>query len=128
MADETPFDEDKAPDVFSRGSLKLTYDLIRNKDALLALNIRNIMHTEPLPKEAADIGNEHSDRFKVDLDSLQVRAIVEGLAAQVPGSTDDKTNPGKAVLVKTLVEDWMKLARKMIEELPDDQKPSATYH
>ena len=129
MADENPSYDIGDPDIFSRGSLKMTYDLLRKKDPILALNVRNIIHQEPLPKKIADIGNEHSDLFRVELDSFQVRAIVESLMelTQV-GTTKGDNNPGMAVMAKTLVEDWIKLARKMVVELQEDQKTPTIYH
>lgn len=128
MTDENPSYDTSDPDIFSRGSLKMTYDLLRKKDAILALNVRNIIHAEPLPKINEDTGNEHSDLFRVELDSFQVRAIVEGLMELTQGETTGDDNPGMAVMAKTLVEDWIKLARKMIAELPEDQKKPTIYH
>ncbi len=45
-------------DVFSRGSLKLSYDLLRASNPALALQVRNIVSGEPLPKEGADSDNK----------------------------------------------------------------------
>jgi len=103
--------------VFSRGSLQLTYDLIRKINPSLALNVRNIMATERLPKEASQTDNKNSDHFKVTLDSFQVRAIVEGLM-ECQMAEGQKNNPGMELMSKTLTEDWMALAHKMIAELP----------
>lgn len=43
------------PYVFSRGSLKLTYDLLRPINPSLALVIRNITSLSPLPKLEGDV-------------------------------------------------------------------------
>ncbi|MEH6405236.1 MAG: hypothetical protein V7750_17815 [Sneathiella sp.] len=104
-------------DVFSRGSLNLTYELIRKKDAELALTVRNISHEDPINVNSDPDKNRNSDFFRVALDSFQVRAVVENLMLQ------DDSEPGRAILAKVLMEDWMKLATKMIADLPDDQKP-----
>jgi len=119
MADESQPGTTRAPDIFSRGSLKLTYDLIRPENAQLALNVRNITGGEPLLKEASQQNNPHSDYFRVTLDSFQVRSIVEGLMAQV--SSAGESNPGQAIIAKALIEDWTSLARKMFSELPENE-------
>ncbi len=105
------------PDVFSRGSLSLTYELLRSRDAELALVVRNICHSEPLPKGPNVPQNKNSDYFKVTLDSLQVRAIVENL------HVEEQNDPGRMVMAQALMEDWMNLARKMISDLLDEEKP-----
>lgn len=109
--------EAEEPDIFSRGSLNLTYELLRKKDAELALTVRNISHETPVPRITGVGDNKNSDYFRVALDSHQVRAVVENLMME------DQSDPGRAVLAKVLVEDWMKLARKMIAELPGDLRP-----
>ena len=104
-------------DIFSRGSLNLTYELLRKRDAELALVVRNICHSEPLVKSEDALNNKHSDYFKVVLSSFQVRAIVETL------HLDERHDPGRAIMTQALIEDCMKLAHKMIVELLDDEKP-----
>ncbi len=69
----------KAADVFSRGALQLTYTLLRKKDAQLALTIRNITGGYPQSKQPSQNNNQYNDYFRVDIDSLQVRAVVENL-------------------------------------------------
>lgn len=115
-----PYNSNDA-DIFSRGGLKLTYDIIRKENAQLALNVRNIIGGEPLPGDPNHQDNKNADHFRVDLNSLQVRAIVETLVHQLQGETGD--NPGIAIMAKSLLEDWTVLARKMIEDLPEDQRP-----
>lgn len=112
------------PDVFSRGSLKLTYDMVRSKNAQLALTVRNITGGEPLPRQDQDSDSKYADYFRVELDSFQVRAIVEALMEQVQESAQRPDNPGAMIVAKTLIDEWLALARKMFAELPDDQKPS----
>jgi hypothetical protein len=110
-------------DVFSRGSLKLTYDLLRQSNPALALQVRNIVSGEALPKADVNEGNANSDHFKVTLDSFQVRAVVEGLMQYNQDELLAKKQPGLAVMAKALMEDWIVLARKMVGELPMDQRP-----
>ena len=112
------------PNVFSRGSLKLTFDLIRRDNAQLALVVRNILGGKALPKNADQVDNENSDHFLVALDSFQVRSIVECLMKQIQAdSTGGDSQSGAVILAKALVDDWIVLAHKMVAELPDDQKP-----
>ena len=111
------------PTIFSRGSLKLTYDLIRPGNAQLALTVRNIIGGHAMPKDESQKDNPHSDHFRVELDSFQVRYIVEGLVEQLQKGAMSDTNPGQVIVAKALIEDWTALARKMIAELPADQAP-----
>ncbi len=122
MPDETPSYKSTDPDIFSRGGLKLTYDLIRQDNAQLALDVRNIIGGRPLPNDSSLRDIKNADHFRVDLDSLQVRAIVEALMQQLQGG-EAGDNPGIANRAKSLLEDWIVLAKKMIEELPEDQRP-----
>jgi hypothetical protein len=93
------------PNIFSRGSLKLTYDLIRKDNAQLALSVRNIIGGEPLPKTIEEMDNKNSDHFKVELDSFQVRTIVEIIMRQT------ENDGGMAIMAKSLTQDWVALAR-----------------
>jgi len=111
----------KPADVFSRGSLKLTYDVLRSVNPSLALSVRNISLGEPLPKEEGAEPNPHTDYFKVTLDSFQVRAVVEHLVAY---TQSDQAQKGLSIMATALIDEWMELAKKMIEELPEDQRPS----
>ncbi|MEY8203757.1 MAG: hypothetical protein RPR40_01675 [Bermanella sp.] len=120
--DSTEYEMSDA-DVFSRGSLKLSYDLLRQANPSLALQVRNIISGEPLPKEGVDNTNKNSDHFRVTLDSFQVRAVVEGLMAYNQNEVLAKKQPGLAVMAKALMEDWIVLARKMVSELPAHQRP-----
>ena len=87
------------------------------------MNVRNIIGSEPVPKKESDNDNKRSNHYRVNLDSFQVRAIVEGLMEQAQGAIEGNNNPGLAIMAKTLIEDWKALARKMIDELPEDKKP-----
>jgi len=109
------------PYIFSRGSLKLTYDLLRKVNPSLALSVRNITSLSPLPKLEGDVNNEITDCFLIDLDSFQVRAVVEGLLKRCHIATQNE--PGMKVVAEALIEDWIALAHAMVDELAEDQKP-----
>lgn len=103
------------PYIFSRGSLKLTYDLLRKGNPALALRIRNITSTVPLSKLDGDVDNPLTDCFLIDLDSFEIRAVVEGLMERSHVNTIE--DAGMKVVAQALIEDWMALARAMIAEL-----------
>ena len=96
----------KPADVFSRGSLKLTYDVLRSVNPSLALTVRNISLGEPLPKEDGAEPNPHTDYFKVTLDSFQVRAVVEHLVAY---TQSDQAQKGLSIMATALIDEWMEL-------------------
>ncbi len=123
MPDESePYDTNEA-EIFSRGSLQLTFDLIRKVDPNLALQVRNIVSGEPLPRLESGLDTKNADHFRVGLNSFQVRAIVEGLVAQSRAPSNTIKNPGMVVVATALIDDWMKLAHKMIAELPESERP-----
>lgn len=105
-------------DVFSRGSLTLTYDLLRPKHPQLALDVRNIAGGDLLPKPPGQVDNKHSDYFKVDLDSHQVRAVVEALIECNQGAMLEGLDVGRSIMAKALIDDWLVLARYMVEQQP----------
>tara|TARA_B110000438_G_C15256205_1_gene412019 strand:+ start:165 stop:521 length:357 start_codon:yes stop_codon:yes gene_type:complete len=107
------------PYTFSRGSLKLTYDLLRRGSPALALTVRNITSTVPLPKLEGDIDNPLTDCFLLSLDSFQVQAVVEGLASC---GQHDASSEGFAIVAQALLEDWMALACAMIVERSDGER------
>ena len=123
MSQDKPSFQVSDADVFSRGSLKLSYDCLRQSNPALALQVRNIINGEPLPKDGTDKENKNSDHFRVTLDSFQVRAVGEGLMVYNQNELLAKQQPGLAVMAKALMEDWIVLAKKMISELPADQRP-----
>lgn len=103
-------------DVFSRGALQLTFSLLRKKMPTLALQVRNISYSTPLGLESGGISAPESDYFKVTMDALQVRHIVETLLEIQEESIQQPEKSGTNVLAKTLTDDWVTLAQKMINE------------
>lgn len=102
-------------DIFSRGSLKLTYDLLRKQHPSLALQVRNISQGTTISPEALIDTNKNADHFRVDLDPLQVRAIVEGLMSYSQINLAGSQEAGIAIMAKALLQDWVALAQKMME-------------
>lgn len=107
---------DTNADIFSRGSLKLTYDLLRHRHPQLALDVRNITGGKLQPKSLQDNSNKHSDCFQVSLDSRQVRAVVEALVECNQGAMLEGSDVGRSIMAKALIDDWLALARYMVEQ------------
>jgi hypothetical protein len=106
------------PYVFSRGSLTLTYDLLRKRQPSLALAVRNLTAKTPLTKSNAEVQHKNSDHFLIEFDSFNVRAVVENLIAITQQPSNNK---GTDLLAKTLLEDWLALAHQMVSDLPDQE-------
>ncbi len=123
MSEDTPSYKPSDPEVFSRGSLKLTYDLLRKKNPALALTVRNMINDEVLPKNDGQLEDKNSDHFKVTLNSFEVRAVVEYLMEYGHQDIEAQGQVGLAVMAKALMEDWIILAHKMVSELPKNQRP-----
>ena len=77
--------------------------------------IRNITSLSPLPKLEGDVDNAITDCFLIDLDSFQVRAVVEGLLKR--SQLNKIEDAGTKVVAVALIEDWLALANEMIDEL-----------
>lgn len=103
-------------DVFSRGSLKLTYELLRHGYPQLALSVRNITLGERQAKASQGRANQHSDCFKVSLDSSQVRAVIEALIACNQGAMLEGRDVGRSIMAKALIDDWLVLAHYMADD------------
>jgi len=123
MSINNSLSQNSNPAVFGRGSLKLTFDLLRKRNPKLALVVRNICNGTPLEKSGTELDNKDSDNFTVDLDSFQVREIVEILMEYSQDQHPKVSNIGMGVVAKTLTQDWVALAKKMFAELPEEQKP-----
>jgi len=108
-------------DVFSRGSLKLTYDLLRKQNPALALQVRNISQGVTVAAEALADANKNADHFRVTLEPLQVRAIVEGLMKYSQINLAGSQEAGLAIMAKALLQDWLALAQKMMAELSPER-------
>ncbi len=107
------------PYIFSRGSLKLTFDLLRTTNPSLALIVRNIISLPPLPKLEGDVNSQITDCFLIELDSVQVSAIVEALLKRSHVTT--QANAGTKVVAEALIEDWALLGLIMIEKLANNR-------
>lgn len=106
------------PFVFSRGSLQLTYDLLRPINPQLALTVRNLLHQSPV---ALMPDNKNAEHFNVTLDSFDVRAVVECISDCLQ-SPKNKFNQGMLIMAKALLEDWIALAGQMLADYQNQQE------
>ncbi len=126
MTDSMTHSSKHPADVFNRSVLDMSFTLLRTKDPKLALIVRNILFQEIAEKNGSSPRNKHSDTFIVNLDSFQVRAIVEVLNEVMAESQqlDPKTNTSlfRPVLVESILTEWLALARLMFSNLQSGQK------
>jgi len=102
------------PDVFSRGALDLTFRLLRPKSPSLALNVRNLLNRADYRLEEAP-GATITDHFYVQLEALQVGYIVSALTSLGQSALDEEhPEPGRLVVIKTLIREWMTLGEWLI--------------
>jgi hypothetical protein len=129
MSDRWIYDPTGEVDVFSRGSLLLTFELLRKSQPALALKVRNITGEEPLPREVGDPEDKNSDHFRVRLDCADARAVVQTLMEFTHPDAVDVRNPGINILARTLMQDWLLFAHQQISRLPvDDLSPIVSSH
>ena len=108
-------------DVFSRGGLEQTFRLLRKSHPALALMVQNILHHTPIPKPAEFAGDTRTDNFLIDLDGEQIQAILEALVSLADVNKLRKINGnvtelGNLVIVKSLIQDWILVARAYIQK------------
>jgi len=123
LPDDSYFERARDVSVFNRASLLLTFDLLRNTSPRLALEVRNITGTEPLPQDAtADApGEEHDrngDNFRVELNLDKVRFIVQELMEFTKPERIDIKNPEINIMARALMQDWLILAHHLISSEP----------
>lgn len=106
--------------IFNRGSLELTYSLIKSKEPEIALELTRILGNNPICSRQFRADNIYQESFYVSLNSRQVRCVVEVLLAIINTPYDD-TTLGMNVVAKSLIEEWMKLATAMMRELNTDE-------
>ena len=108
-------------DVFSRGSIQITFELLRKRNPRLALAVRNIAGGEPLAKGYDKLlDDKDTDHFRVELDSYNVREVVEELMTFTYPDAVDRQNPGVNIMARTLMQDWLLLAHQMVANLTGD--------
>ena len=111
-------DSDKK--TFSRASLEISYNLLRQKEPQLSLTIRNILFQQPEQKNSEQLDNKNTDNFVVELDTHSVRKIVETLMIILEESkkthTEDNTSLFRPILIQSIITEWTVLAKNMFDE------------
>jgi tRNA(Ile)-lysidine synthase TilS/MesJ len=121
MVERWIMDASNEVDVFSRGSIQMTFELLRKSNPRLALAVRNIAGGEPLSKNFDDLlDDKNSDHFRVEMDSKEVREVVEELMFFTHPDAVDINNPSVNILARTLMQDWLLLAHQMVVKLTDE--------
>jgi len=111
----------KPSDQFNRSVLDMSFTLLRKKDPKLALLIRNILFNAALTKSGDTPDNKSADLFQVNLNSHQIRAIVENLNDVLDESlkldSTKNTSIFRPVLIESLLNEWLSLATFMYSNL-----------
>lgn len=121
------------PDLFSRCSLELTFRLLRNKNARLALEVRNLLlgcKAEPLlPSTATAPGladNAGADHFYVTLSPQNVGKVVDELTRLGQELLNGPASGNsKLLVIRPLIKDWIHLAEWLLLQA---EKPGQLYH
>lgn len=130
------------PDLFSRGSLELTFRLLRDQNAHLALEVQNLLQGQKagpqIIRQTYQAGHraqkshhfqeDHgADHFYVTLSPQSVGKVVDTLTRLGQELLDNSVKGnGKLLVIKTLMKDWMDLAEWIILQV--DTPPTQAYH
>ncbi|NKB34462.1 MAG: hypothetical protein GKR91_15325 [Pseudomonadales bacterium] len=118
LSEEPYFQQSRDVTVFSRASLQLTFDLLRSKTPQLALDVRNLTGSDPLPRAPEDGDDKNGDNFRVSLDLNKVRAVVQGLMEFTQPDAVDIKNPEINIMARALMQDWLILAHHLMSSQP----------
>jgi hypothetical protein len=121
------------PDLFSRVSLELTFRLLRNQNARLALEVQNLLQgekAEPLalpshPSASHFLGDLQGDHFYVTLSPQNVGKVVDVLTQLGQDLLNNSTPSNKRLIICTLIKDWICLAEWLLLQA---ERPAHTYH
>lgn len=118
LSEEPYFAQSRDVSVFSRASLQLTFDLLRKKTPQLALDVRNITGGDPLPRAPEDDDDKNGDNFRVEMDLVKVRTVVQGLMEFTQPDAVDIKNPEINIMARALMQDWLILAHHLVSTQP----------
>ncbi len=107
-------------DIFSKGCLQLTFELLRHKSPELALTVRNIVLGEPTPTEFDDEVDGPSHYFTVRLSPKQINTIIEELMSFTHPDAVDIQNPSINIMARSLMQDWLLLAQDVSPSMAVD--------
>lgn len=110
------------PDLFSRGSLELTFRLLRNKNARLALEVQNLLQGRKAAPLAATpvsdsgfLSNPEGDHFYVTLSPQNVGKVVDELTRLGQELLNGpQSGNSKLLIIRPLIKDWINLAEWLL--------------
>lgn len=120
MSSNPDFNHFQQPDLFHRQTLELTFRLLRNNNAELALAVKAALDEVAFaPNEALfEITGEmhlNTDLIK-SLDATQVIKIVAALNDIARAALQRKDLPGEHIkILRNLIEDWASLAEWILQ-------------
>lgn len=106
-------------DVFSRSALQQTFILLRKVNPAMALVVQNIINSSMIDKPN-ELNDEHrTDSFRIQLEVYEIKQIIHSLVSLVPKIGQKKiitnlTLLGNLVVLKSLIEDWIRVANVYI--------------
>ena len=112
MVEDRFLEQISQPDVFSRASLLMTFDLLRKKKPRLALEVRNITGGDPMSEAIDD--DRNSECFRVDMSAAQLREVVQGLMEFTYPEAVDLQHPEINIMARALMQDWLLLAHRLV--------------
>lgn len=118
------------PDLFSRGSLELTFRLLRNKNARLALEMQNLLQgrkAAPLAlPNSGFLSTPDIDHFYVTLSPQNVGKVVDELTRLGQELLNNPASASsKLLIIRPLIKDWINLAEWLLLQA---EQPAPLYH
>lgn len=99
----------------SRGSLQLTFDLLRKAEPELALKVRNEMTRTSASERERGSENIHTQTFYVTLELETIQDIIQALIDKTEAPSHPG-NIGAQVMAKALLKEWLHLAQSFLGE------------
>ena len=94
-------------EVFSRGSLQMTYTLLRRRNPSLALSVRNVLGEEPV----AEVSSQKQELYRVTLKDEAVGDVVRELIATLAEASTNELDKGQIVMARSLLAEWFALGK-----------------
>ncbi len=110
------------PDMFSRGTVRLTFKVLRHTYPSLALNVRNLLGTNVSPQHFSSL----SEQIHIDLEEQQIEKIVAALyMLKENAGNEAEQEGGYAMLLQLLIHEWGYLDDWLFSQSQMTPKPSS---
>ena len=116
------------PNIFSRNSLELTFQLLRQQNFSLALEIQNQLQGTKLPYVAYRESEQQQnvDHFRISLDAHTIGRVVDALTSLGENYLKHPSQqPDRIAMLSILIKDWIALGEWLITHA---EPPSHTVH